>query len=54
MSPRRKPTAEAAREPMAVTVDGGRGGRRANVRLAVVLAIVAAAFYVGIFVLQHS
>ena len=54
MSPRRKPTAEAAREPMVVTVDGGRGGRRANVRLAVVLAIVAAAFYVGIFVLQHS
>ena len=39
---------------MAMTVDGDRGGRRANFRLAVVLAIVAAAFYVGIFVLQAS
>ena len=54
MSPRRKPTVEALDEPVAVTVEGGRGGRRANVRLAVVLAIVAVAFYVGIFVLQHS
>ena len=39
---------------MVVTVDDDRGGRRANVRLAVALAIVAAAFYVAIFVLQHS
>ena len=54
MSPRRKPIAEAMHEPMAVTVDGGRGGRRANVRLAVVLAIVAVAFYVAIFLLQSS
>ena len=54
MSPRRKRTVEAAHEPMAVTVEGGRRGRRANVRLAVVLAVVAAAFYVGIFVLQDS
>ena len=54
MSPRRKRTVEVMHEPMAVTVEGGRGGRKANVRLAVVLAIVAVAFYVGIFVLQHS
>jgi len=54
MSPRRKPTAEAMHGPMAVTVEGSRGGRRANVRLAVVLAIVAVGFYVGIFLLQHS
>ena len=54
MSPRRKPTVEVMHEPMAVTVGGDRGGRRANVRLAVVLALVAVAFYVGIFVLQHS
>jgi len=38
---------------MAVTVDGDRSGRRANVRLAILLAIVAAAFYVGILVLKH-
>ena len=54
MSPRRKRTVEVMHGPMALTVDGGRGGRRANVRLAVVLAIVAVAFYIGIFVLQHS
>ena len=41
-------------ESMSVTVEGGRGGRRANIRLAVVLAIVAAAFYVAIFLIQHS
>ena len=52
MSPRRKPTAEVMHEPMAVTVEGGR--RRANVRLAIVLAVVAVTFYIGIFVLQHS
>ncbi|MCY4222317.1 MAG: hypothetical protein OXC25_01270 [Thiotrichales bacterium] len=40
--------------PMVVTVEGDRGGRRQNVRLAVMLAIVAVAFYVGIFLLQHS
>jgi len=39
---------------MAVTGEGGRGGRRANVRLAVVLSIVAVAFYVGVFLLQPS
>ena len=55
MSPRRKPTAEVMHGPMAVTVEGGgRGGRRANVRLAVVLAIVAVGFYVGIILLQQS
>jgi len=53
MSPRRKRTAERVREEMAVTVDGDRSGRRANVRLAILLAIVAAAFYVGILVLKH-
>jgi len=54
MSPRRKPTAEVMHGPMAVTGEGGRGGRRANVRLAVVLSIVAVAFYVGVFLLQPS
>ena len=39
---------------MVVTVEGDRGGRRQNVRLAVMLAMVAVAFYVGIFLLQHS
>lgn len=39
---------------MAMTVDGDRNGRRANVRLAVLLAIVAALFYVGIFVLKQQ
>ena len=39
---------------MAMTVDGDRSGRKANVRLAVLLAIVAALFYVGIFVLQQQ
>ena len=38
---------------MATTVEGNRSGRKANVRLAIALAIVAAAFYVGILVLKH-
>ena len=38
---------------MAVTADVDRNARKANVRLAVVLALVAAAFYVGILVLKH-
>ena len=53
MSPRRKRTGEGAHEPMAMTVAGDRSGRKANVRLAVVLAIVAAVFYFGILVLKH-
>ena len=40
-------------EDMAMTVDGDRSARRANVRLAVALALVAVAFYVGILVLKH-
>ena len=40
-------------EDVAMTVDEARSGRKANVRLAVVLAIVAAVFYVGILVLKH-
>ena len=40
-------------EDMTMTVDGDRSARRANVRLAVVLALVAVAFYVGILVLKH-
>ena len=40
-------------EDVAMIVDGARSGRKANVRLAVVLAIVAAVFYVGILVLKH-
>jgi hypothetical protein len=39
---------------MAMTVDGDRSGRRANVRLALLLAVVAALFYVGIFVLKQQ
>ena len=39
---------------MATTVEANRGGRRANVRLAILLAIVAAVFYVGILVWKHS
>ena len=39
---------------MATTVEADRSGRRANVRLAILLAIVAAVFYVGILVLKHS
>ena len=39
---------------MAMTIDGARRGHRANIRLAVVLAIVAIFFYVGIFLLKHS
>ena len=54
MSPRRKRTGEGGHEPMAMTVEGDRSGRKANVRLAVVLAIVAAVFYFGILVLKHS
>ena len=38
---------------MATTVEGNRSGRKANVRLAIALAIVAAVFYVGILVLKH-
>ena len=38
---------------MTMAVDGDRGGRKANVRLAIVLAIVAAVFYFGILVLKH-
>ena len=38
---------------MARTVEGERSERKANVRLAVVLAIVAAVFYFGILVLKH-
>ena len=36
-----------------MTVKGNRNGRKANIRLAVVLAIVAAVFYFGILVLKH-
>ena len=54
MSPRRKRTVEGAHEPMAMTIGVNRSGRRANVRLAIVLAIVAAAFYFGILVLKHA
>ena len=40
---------------MAMTVDSGhRSMRRSNLRLAVVLAIVAVMFYFGIFFLQQS
>ena len=40
---------------MAMTVDGEhRSGRRSNVRLAVVPAIVAVFFYFSIFVLTDS
>ena len=39
---------------MAMTVDGDRSGRKANVRLAVVLAIVALFFYFSLFVLTDS
>ena len=53
MSPKRKLTAEDASEGMGMTVDGNRSARKANVRLAVLLAIVAAMFYVGIFMLKH-
>ena len=38
---------------MARTVEGERSERKANIRLAVVLAIVAAVFYFGILVLKH-
>ncbi len=36
-----------------MAIDGNRSGRRANVRLAIVLALVAAVFYLGIIVLKH-
>ena len=54
MSPRRKRTVEGVHQGMAMTVDGDRRGRRANIRLAILLAIVAAAFYFGIIVLKQS
>ena len=53
MSPRRKRTAERMHEDVAISAGGDRSGRRANVRLAIVLAIVAAVFYLGILVLKH-
>ena len=40
-------------EVTAMIVGDGQSARRANVRMAVVLAIVAVAFYVGILVLKH-
>ena len=39
---------------MSMTVDDDRVARRSNVRLAVVLAIVAVFFYFSIFVLTDS
>ena len=36
-----------------MTVDDDRSGRKANVRLAIVLAIVAVVFYFGILLLKH-
>jgi hypothetical protein len=39
---------------MDMAVDGDRSGRKANVRLAVLLAVVAALFYVGIFLLKQQ
>ena len=41
------------RGDMAVTADDDRNGRKASVRLAIALALVAVAFYVGILVLKH-
>ena len=41
------------RDEAAMPVDGARAPRKANVRLAIVLAIVAAVFYFGILVLKH-
>ena len=38
---------------MTMAVDGNRSGRKANVRLAIVLAIVAVVFFFGILVLKH-
>ena len=37
-----------------MAADDDRRGRRANVRLAVLLAVVAAVFYFGILVLKHQ
>ena len=51
MLPRPKRTADGA--AMGMTVDSPRATRRANVRLAIVLALVAAVFYLGILVLKH-
>ena len=53
MSPRRKRTVEGAHEPMGMTIGGNRSGRKANIRLAIALAIVAAVFYFGILALKH-
>ena len=39
---------------MSVNDEQHRNGRRGNVRLALVLAVVAAMFYFGIFLLKHS
>ena len=36
-----------------MSAGNNRSGRRANVRLALVLAVVAVAFYVGIIMLRH-
>ena len=41
------------RDEVAMTVDVARAARKANVRLAIVLATVAAMFYFGILVLKH-
>ena len=41
------------RDEVAMTVDGVRVARKANVRLAIVLAIVAVVFYFGMLVLKH-
>jgi DNA primase len=41
------------RDEMTMAVDGDRSGRKANVRLAIVLAIVAVVFFFGILVLKH-
>ena len=38
---------------MTMAVDGSRVGRKANVRLAIVLALVAVVFFFGILVLKH-
>ena len=45
--------ADGAQGDVAITVDDDRNARKANIRLAVVLALVAIAFYVGILVLKH-
>ena len=45
--------ASISSEGAAVSVRGSRGGRKSNVRLALVLALVAVAFYLGILLLKH-